>query len=105
MTIHNVTYKIEHRARERFLTWMKRIYLPQLLEDGIVADYTLTHLKNVDETDGVTYCLLLDFTSQIAFELYQEKQQARHELMIHDAFKGNYVSFPSTLGVVFSSRG
>ena len=104
MHIYNVTVKLEPRAHARFLKWAERIYLPQLLEDGIIEHYTLTRLESTDDTDGPTYCLLLTFGSKTAFQLYKEKQLAGHEQMLHDEFKGSYVSFPSELGVVLTSR-
>ena len=100
MLIYNETYKIDHDIHGPWLNFFERDYLPFVLESGAVESYDLTRLKGVDEADGLTYCLLLRFSSKPAFDIYQEQHALTHKRMLEGKFKGRYVSFPSLLDVV-----
>lgn len=100
MIIYNVTTKIDRSVHAAWLKWMQRIYLPVVMETNTIEDYRLARLLGVDESDGITYALLLTFSSRPAFNIYQEKFALTHQKMIDDEWKGKLVSFPSMLDVV-----
>lgn len=102
LLIYNVTYKIDRAAHGQWLKFVERDFLPVVMESNTVESYDFTRLLGVDETDGLTYCLLLRFSSRPAFNIYQEKFALGHQKMLDGVFKGRYVSFPSMLDVVLS---
>ena len=104
MLIYNVTHKVDRRSNAAFIKFMERDYLPVLMETGTIDSYFFTHLKGVDESDGITYCLLLHFSSRPAFDIYQERHALVHQKMLDGKFRGQYVSFPSTLDVVLHGQ-
>ncbi|MBC6994548.1 DUF4286 family protein [Neolewinella lacunae] len=100
MMIYNVTSKVEHHSHDQWLQWMEQAYLPHVMDSGTVEDFRLARLLGVDESDGVTYALLLTFASRPAFDIYQEKFALDHQRMIDREWKGKLYSFPSLLEVV-----
>ncbi|MEO0733059.1 MAG: DUF4286 family protein [Bacteroidota bacterium] len=104
MIIYNVTTKVDRSAHAAWLKWMERIYLPVVMESGTVEQYRLARLLGVDESDGITYALLLTFSSRPAFNIYQEKHALTFQKMIDEEWKGRLVSFPSMLDVVASGE-
>ena len=102
LLIYNVTYKVDRATNAAFLKFTERDFLPVVMETGTIDRYNFTRLLGVDELDGITYCLLLEFSSRPAFDIYQQKHQLAHQKMMDGAFKGRYVSFPSLLDVVLS---
>lgn len=100
MLIHNVTSKVDHSVHAAWLKWMERAYLPAVMESGTVAGYTLTRLLGVDESDGLTYALLLTFDSRLVFNIYQEKHALSHQQAIRDKWGDGVLGFASTLDVV-----
>lgn len=104
LLIYNVTYKIEREIHGPWLKFFERDYLPVVMETNTVDSYQLTRLLGVDESDGLTYCLLLNFSSRPAFNIYQQNHALSHQKMLDGQFKGKFVSFPSMLDVVLAGK-
>ena len=100
MLIYNQTFKIDRDAHGPWLKFFERDYIPVIMETGTVEGYQFTRLRGVDESDGLTFCLLLQFSSRPAFDIYQEQHVLNLTKMIDGRFKGRYVSFPSLLDVI-----
>mgnify|MGYP003330840257 CR=1 FL=1 len=55
MLIYNITYLVSHEIHEEWLSWMKTHHAPEMLSTGHFSGYTILRLKEVDETEGITY--------------------------------------------------
>ncbi|MGB3546272.1 MAG: DUF4286 family protein [Saprospiraceae bacterium] len=100
MIAYNTTIIIQHPAHANWLAWMEHDYIPHVLDSGMVDRYQLSRLLGVDETEGITYSLQLFFSSKPAYDLYQENYAFQHQHRHDDKFKGQFLSFRSTMNVV-----
>ena len=57
MLIYNITYLVSHAIHDEWLSWIKTLHAPEMLSTGHFSGYTILRLKEVDETEGVTYAL------------------------------------------------
>ena len=55
MFIYNITYLVSHAIHDEWLEWMKSSHAPEMLSTGHFSGYTILRLRDVDETEGVTY--------------------------------------------------
>lgn len=100
MLLYNVTSKVDHSVHAAWLSWMEKAYLPAVMETNTVAGYTLTRLLNVDDTDGPTYALLLQFANRPTFKIYETEHAPGNEQAIRRKWGNGVLSFASTLDVV-----
>ncbi len=100
MLLYNITTKIDHQSHAEWLNWMETAYLPHIMECGALESYKLARLRGVDESDGITYALILGMANMPTFRVYQEKFALAHQTMHDTRYKEHFVSFRSVLDVM-----
>ena len=55
MIIYNVTVKVDHEIKDKWVEWMTVEHMPELMETGLFIDCRLSQLLEQDETDGKTF--------------------------------------------------
>lgn len=98
--LYNVTIQIEHGVHQEWLSWMKRVHMPAMLDTGYFEEYTISRLMGNDETTGFTYSIQYLAPSFSAYQEYQEKQAAAMQKSHNDKFKDHYVAFRSLMKVI-----
>lgn len=74
MLIYNITYLVSHEIHDEWLEWMKSYHAPEMLSTGHFSGYTILRLRDVDETEGVTYA----FQFQIPNINHHDNYIAKH---------------------------
>jgi len=100
MLIYNETIKIDHDIEQEWLRWMKRIYMPRMLETGKFHDCKICRLMGVDEADGRTYAAQFTCPNRETFNLYQEQDAYRLQKTLHLRYQDRYVAFRTLMEVV-----
>jgi len=100
MIIYNVTYKIDHKVNEDWVRWMRRVYIPMMMDTGKFDEYKFCQLMGVDESDGLTYSLQFQSPNMITFQLFQEKDAYSLQKAHSVRYEGHFVSFATTMKVV-----
>lgn len=100
MILYNVTYKVDHEVNEDWMRWMRRVYIPRVMDTGKFDEHKLCQIMGVDESDGMTYSLQLMSPNMITFQLFQEKDAYLLQKAHMTRYKDHYVSFATIMKVV-----
>lgn len=57
MIVYNTTFHTDDANEERFLEWLKTVFIPKALENGILSDPRLTRVFNHNGDNGQSYSL------------------------------------------------
>jgi hypothetical protein len=97
MLIFNITFNIESRIHDQWLTWMKANFIPVVLETKLPNDIKILRLLTEVENGGNTYSFQLFFKEMedyLSFEKnHKEQVLDRHNIL----FRGKYVLFSTLL--------
>ena len=58
---------------ENWLSWMKEVHIPGIMESELFEKNTLLQLLNVDEQDGLTFALQLYAPSSSEYDEYEKR--------------------------------
>jgi len=99
MIIYNVTVKIDNEVHDEWLSWMRSVHIPEVMETNCFVKNQIAKVL-VDDTDGVTYsiqysCESMDVLNQY-FDLHAKRLQQDHT----DKYKEKFVAFRTLLELV-----
>lgn len=57
MVVYNVTSNVAPSVAEEWLTWMKEVHIPEVLETEMFTHYRILHVLDQDESEGITYAV------------------------------------------------
>ena len=97
MLIHNITYNIDKKLEEDFLSWMKNIHIPNVMLTGFPKSQKIMRLLTEVDNGGVTYSVQYNFDSIEGFEVYENDYMDNLHAEVDKKYRGNYVHFASLL--------
>ena len=98
--IYNVTSKVNPHIHNDWLEWMKAVHIPEVLSTGMFTHHRILRLKDVDESDGITYAIQY-FCSNIShYERYIELFSGVMRKAVADKWGGEVVSFRTLMEVI-----
>ncbi len=100
MILYNVTVKIDHESHTRWLEWMERTHIPQVMQTACFSEYRFCKLLDADESDGVTYAIQYLAKNMEAIADYQQHFAPALQADYKKNFEGHYVVFRSLLEVI-----
>ncbi len=101
MIIYNVTVKVNHDIHEDWLSWMKHLHIPDVMETGLFLSYKLNRvIDSKNEGDGVTYAVQYECASMKDLHYYQVNHAKRLQAEHSAKYEGNYVAFRTLLEIV-----
>lgn len=98
--IYNVTIKVEAAIGADWLTWLQEIHIPEVLETGCFTEALVTQLREVDDTEGPTYCIQYYASSKADYNRYIEIHAPRLRQKSFNAWGNRFVAFRSLLEIV-----
>jgi len=103
MYIYNVTINIEESAHEKWLAWMQKKHIPDMLKTGKFSKAKMTRVVIEEEMGGTTYSVQYTTDSKETLEKYylENANTLRKEAM--QLFNGKFVAFRTELEVVFTA--
>lgn len=75
MILYNITINVTPDIEQDFITWMKSVHIPEVLETGIFQDHKFYRLLHESEDGSVNYCIQY-FTESIEQMMEYEKKHA-----------------------------
>ncbi len=96
MLIYNITLKINWTIQQKWLAWMKEIYITTIMNTGCFISHQWVRLLDIDEEEGPTYALQLYAESRKMYNVFLETYLPHTEIMHYEKW-GNDVLFFSTL--------
>lgn len=100
MFIYNVTTKVDPSIHERWVEWMKKIHIPQIMDTGCFEQFQFVRLLETDDSDGPTYAVQYRADSKASYNLYLEKYATTLRKHALDAWGDKIISFRSFMQVV-----
>lgn len=100
MLLYNVTIKIDSGLAEDWLQWMNTRHIPDVLKTGHFLECRLSRLKEVDESEGITYSIQYLARSKEAFDQYQEQDAPELQQEHAERYKDNFVAFRTIMDVL-----
>jgi hypothetical protein len=100
MIIYNVTTHIDHSVHEAWLTWMKEIHIPEVMQRGCFTKFQMTRMLEVDETEGATYTIQYYAESKADYNRFIELHAPALRQSIMDKWGDKTLSFRSIMQVV-----
>ncbi|HET7360715.1 MAG TPA: DUF4286 family protein [Salinimicrobium sp.] len=99
MYIYNVTINIEDEAHDRWLEWMKKEHIPEMLETGKFTKALMTRVLVNEEIGGITYSVQYTTESKELLQKYYDENASGMRAK-NKAFEGKFVAFRTELEVV-----
>lgn len=100
MFLYNVTVNIEDDVHNRWLEWMKKTHIPEVMASGcFVANRMLKVLSEI-ENNGTTYSIQYYFNRMEDYVRYQDKFAPGLQKDHSERFKDKFVAFRTLLEIV-----
>lgn len=98
MIIYSVTVNIEDSSEADWLSWMKSVHIPQVMDTDLFTDYRIMKVltRQEDET-GQTYNIQYECESMEHFEEYQKKHSQLIQKEHTDRYSGKFFAFRTLL--------
>ncbi|SRR6056297_154968 len=99
MIQYNVTIKLDAEVESKWLDYMKKKHIQDVLDTGLVVHYRLSKLIQNGE-DGPSYTIQYILPSMRHMHMYQSKHASRLQEEHTEKFKGQFVAFRTMMEVV-----
>ena len=99
MYIYNVTTNVQEDVHDRWVEWMKKEHIPQMIDTGKFIKALMTKVLVKEEMGGITYSVQYWAENRQQLEAYY-KEDAGVLRSKSKVFEGKVVSFRTELQVV-----
>lgn len=97
--IYNVTVNVDLDIHDDWISWMREIHIPDVMNTGYFLDFRLS--KIMDESEGgVSYSIMYMAKSIEAYKEYQEKHAPGLQREHSEKYRGKFAAFRTLLEVV-----
>ena len=97
MILYNTTYSITQEIGTDWLRWVKKFYVPAVLETGLPVGFRILRLLTELDNGGITYSVQLDFTAMEDYFTYQNRHAEALQQRLTHRFGNQFVSFDTLL--------
>jgi hypothetical protein len=98
--IYNVTSKVNIPIHENWLHWMKNEHIPEVLATGMFTHHRILKLREVDDSDGVTYAIQYFCSSLSHYERYLELFAGSMRAKVFEKWGNEVISFRTLMEVI-----
>jgi len=99
MLIYNVTVKIDANAEQRWLNYMQKQHLADVMATGMFLEFRMSKIQVMDE-EGGNYSIQYLCKDQATLERYQEEFAPALQKEHTELFKDQFVAFRTILEVI-----
>lgn len=101
--IYNVTVSVDEQVHLEWLTWMREVHIPDVMETGFFLEHRICRVHAFEE-GGVTYAIQYVCLSQAALDEYQEKCAPALQKDHQDRFGAHTAAFRTLLEILDESE-
>jgi len=101
MYIYNVTINIENDIHDKWVDWMQKKHIPDMLATGKFSKAKMTRVVIEEEMGGTTYSVQYTTDSKETLERYYQEDADKLRKESNSLFRGKFVAFRTELEVVF----
>lgn len=100
MYIYNVTTNIEESIRVQWLSWMKEVHIPEMLETGKFTKALMSQVLVEEQMGGITYSIQYTTDSKETLQKYYAEDAERLRKKVMERFAGKFVAFRTELEII-----
>ncbi|MCW3111528.1 MAG: hypothetical protein JWQ09_6034 [Segetibacter sp.] len=100
MIIYNITIKVHSAIQDQWLSWLKEVYIPEILGTRCFTDANILLLLEMDDTDGPTYAIQFRSESKALYNNYVEKFSRAMQQKSYDKWGDQFIAFRTVMQVV-----
>lgn len=99
MIIYNVTVNIDEDVQEEWLTWMREVHIPDVMNTGMFLESRMSKIMGFSE-GGVSYSIQYLCESMETLEQYQNKHAPALQKEHTEKYQGKFAAFRTLLEMV-----
>lgn len=100
MILYNITINVTPDIEEDFISWMKSVHIPEVLETGIFNEHKFFRLLHDSEDGSTNYCIQY-FTESIEKMMeYEKKHAALLRAKTKERYQDKAVAFRTLLETI-----
>ncbi len=99
MILYNVTVNIDEAVENKWLEWMRKTHIPDVLKTNCFIECTISRIK-AEEEGGKTYAIMYTSESKDKIDLYQSKFASSLQNDHNKLFAGKFAAFRTFLEVI-----
>ena len=91
---------IEESIQQDWLSWMKEVHIPEMLNTGKFSKALMTKVLVEEEMGGITYSIQYTADSKETLQKYYVEDAERLRRKVMELFAGKYVAFRTELAII-----
>src|ERR1700679_2983402 len=99
MIIYNVTLNVDDSIHFKWLEWMQKEHIPEMLSTGLFTGYRMSRLLDVEDS-GTTYSIQYSCHSLTEYHTYKEKYAPHMQQEGFKRFADKMTAFRTLMEVV-----
>lgn len=100
MYLYNITYNIEESIHEKWLRWVQKNHIPEVLQKTPFTSARLIQVLMDEEMGGITYSIQYQATTRKDLDNFLNNDQYDITAEMQKLFSGLFVSFSTELKVI-----
>jgi hypothetical protein len=100
MILYNITTNVTADIEEDFISWMKSIHIPEVMETGIFVDHRFYKLLHDSEDGSINYSIQFFTESMEKMMEYEKTHATALRIKTKERYQDKAVSFRSLLETV-----
>ena len=100
MIICNMTMQVGWNIHDDWIQWMKEAHLPSVMETGSFERYQWSKIKEIDETDGPSYCIQFFVTDEATLKNYLAYEAGVHDEYLKERWGTDCLIFRTIMEVI-----
>ncbi len=100
MLIYNITTKMVAGIEDAWLEWAKTEFIPGAIASGCFNSGRVMRLLDVDDEEGPTYAIQLEFTERKQYDRWNEEYAGASTDEAFRRWGNQFISFKSLLAIV-----
>lgn len=100
MIIYNVTIKVDKPIAENWLSWLREIHIPEMIDTGCFTQATILQLLDHDDEEGITFAIQYHAISKSLYNRYIEKYADTMRKKSIDKWGERFIAFRTVMQVV-----
>ncbi len=97
MILYNVTINIEKEAEQEWISWMKKVHIPDVMATGIFHESKFYRILHETDDNTVNYSVQYFTDSVEKIDLYQTLHAHKLQSEVNAKFQDKFVAFRSLL--------
>lgn len=100
MILYNITINVTPDIEEDFISWMKAVHIPEVLETGIFNDHKFFRLLHESEDGSTNYCIQYFTESMEQMMEYEKKHAAHLRAKTQERYQDKAIAFRTLLETI-----